>query len=130
MRTYGLILTVCTFLLCGLAGAGAGSGTEKARIINGPINPVQDIFEVTFVGLDGKNIAPRTMLTLEPGDYTLTVDIPAQYTRPAFAQRLVRRNELVDIDLTVEAGQDYSLRGKWNRGSLQEPWELLFEPFD
>src|SRR5690625_7828835 len=108
MRTYGLILTVCTFLLCGLAGA--GSGTEKARIINGPINPVQDIFEVTFVGLDGKNLARRTMLTLEPGDYTLTVDIPAQYTRAAFAQLLVRRHELVAIDLLVGGGQDAKVR--------------------
>lgn len=99
----------------------------KARVVGGPPNPVQYLYEVELTAINGERIIPRDMLTLEPGEYILTARVPAQVTEAAVGQRKRRWAEDVNFDITLEPGRDYSVRVKWNRGNLQKPYELVID---
>lgn len=124
VRTFSA-LALALLLIAPLAAA--TDAPQRSRLVNGPAVPSQDIFTVEFVRIDGERIQPRQMLTLDPGQYTLTVRIPAHYTQPAHGQRLARRDLDVEVEIDVAEGQDYRIRGQWNRGSLAEPWALLID---
>lgn len=124
-----LIAGAVLALLCQAAIA-ANEQPAKARVVGGPPNPVQYLYEVELTAIDGERIIPRDMLTLEPGQYTLTARIPAQVTEPAVGQRKRRWMEDVDFDITLEPGRDYSVRVKWNRSNLQTPYELVIEEIE
>ena len=117
---------LCLIAMSHLAIAANEDG-KTARVIGGPPNPAQYLYEVELTAINGERIIPRDMLTLEPGDYTLTARVPAQVTEPAIGQRRRRRAEEVDFDITLEAGHDYSVRAKWNRNDLEKPYELVVE---
>ncbi|RFF32818.1 hypothetical protein [Wenzhouxiangella sediminis] len=124
-----LISAAALAALCQFAVAANGE-PAKARVVGGPPDPVQYLYEVELTAINGERIIPREMLTLEPGDYTLTARIPAQVTEPAVGQRKRRWDRHVDFDITLEPGRDYSVRVKWNRSSLEKPYELLIEEMD
>lgn len=115
--------------LCQLAIAANGQ-PAKARVVGGPPNPAQYLYGVELTAINGERIIPRDMLTLVPGTYTLTARVPAQVTEAAVGQRKRRSAEDVDFDITLEPGRDYSVRVKWNRSSLQKPYELIIEQID
>lgn len=121
-----LISAAALAALCQFAIAANGE-PAMARVVGGPPNPVQYLYEVELTAINGERIIPRDMLTLEPGDYTLTARVPAQVTEPAVGQRKRRWAEDVDFEITLEPGRDYSVRVKWNRGSLEKPYELVVE---
>ncbi|MEE4302864.1 MAG: hypothetical protein V2J19_01820 [Wenzhouxiangella sp.] len=130
MRSSKILVSAAALAaLCQLAIAANGE-PATARVVGGPPNPVQYLYEVELTAINGKRIIPREMLTLEPGDYTLTARIPAQVTEPAVGQRKRRWDRHVDFDITLEAGRDYSVRVKWNRSNLEKPYELLVEEMD
>lgn len=112
--------------ICHVAIAANGEPAD-ARVIGGPPNFAQYIHEVELTAINGERIAPRDMLTLEPGDYTLTARIPAEVTEAAVAQRRRKWDRHVDFDITLEPGRDYSVRVKWHRGNLEKPYELLVD---
>lgn len=120
-------ITLAAFFQLAFAG---NQAPAKARVVGGPPNPVQYLYEVELTAINGERIIPRDMLTLEPGDYTLTARIPAQVTEPAVGQRKRRWAEDVDFDITLEPGQAYSVRVKWNRQNLKTPYELVIDTYD
>lgn len=110
--------------ICHLAVAANGEPAQ-ARVITGPPNFAQYLYEVELTAINGDNIIPREMLTLEPGHYTLTARVPARFTEPAISQRKRRWDHDVDFEITLEPGRDYSVVVKWNRLSLEQPYELV-----
>lgn len=112
--------------LCQLAIA-ANAEPATARIIGGPPKLAQHVYEVELTAINGERIIPRRMLTLAPGDYTLTARVPARFTEPAVRQRKRLWDEHVDFDITLEPGQDYSVQVKWHRGDLETPYELIVQ---
>lgn len=128
-RSMTILATIALAAVFQLAFAG-NQAPAKARVVGGPPNPVQYIYEVELTAINGERIIPRDMLTLEPGDYTLTARVPARVTEPAVGQRKRRWSEDVNFDITLEAGRDYSVRVQWNRGNLQTPYELVIAELD
>lgn len=128
MTQHSLAIFFAVALAAGFQLAVAGNQTPaQARVLGGPPNPAQYIYEVELAAIDGERIIPRDMLTLEPGDYTLTARIPARVTQPAIGQRKRRWDRHVDFDITLEPGRDYSVRVKWNRSDRQRPYELVVD---
>lgn len=109
-----------------LAIAASGDAV-KARVVGGPPNEVQYLYEVELTAINGERIIPREMLTLEPGDYTLTARVPAHVTEPAVGQHKRRWAEDVNFDITLEPGKDYRVRAKWHRSNFEKPYELVIE---
>lgn len=128
-RSMTILTTAALAAVFQLAFAGS-QAPAKARVVGGPPNPVQYIYEVELTAINGERIIPRDMLTLEPGNYTLTARVPARVTEPAVGQRKRRWSEDVDFDITLESGRDYSVRVQWNRGNLQTPYELVIAELD
>lgn len=115
--------------ICQLATPASGE-PAKARVFGGPPNLAQYIYEIELTAVNGEYIGPRSMLTLESGDYTLTARVPAQLTEPAVGQRKRRFDEEVDFDITLEPGKDYRVRAKWHRNSFEKPYELIIEAIE
>ncbi|MEE4297272.1 MAG: hypothetical protein V2J20_11730 [Wenzhouxiangella sp.] len=100
-------------------------GPDAARISGVPGQFDQDLFPVTFVEIDGRNIQPREHLWLKPGRYEVTVLIQAtDGFRPASTPPGVRRNwdraskaerrAATTIDVELEAGKTYQIRARYN----------------
>lgn len=117
------------FALAALCHSAIATNGEpaKARVFGGPAKQAQYVYEVELIAVDGEYIGPRSMLTLEPGDYTLTARVPAQLTEPAVGQRKRRVDEEVDFDITLEPGKDYRVRAQWHRSDFEKPYELMIE---
>lgn len=105
----------------------ANGEPAKARVVGGPPNEVQYLYEVELTAINGERIIPREMLTLEPGEYTLTARVPARVTEAAVGQHKRRWAEDVNFDITLEPGKDYRVRAKWHRSNLEKPYELVIE---
>jgi hypothetical protein len=105
--------------------AAANDEPDPARVISGPANLAQYLYEVELTAVDGNYIGRRQLLTLEPGDYTLTARIPARFTEAAVGQRKKRWDEEVDFDISLKPGADYGVQVKWNRTNLAKPYELV-----
>lgn len=101
-------------------------GPDAAHITGAPGLRNQDIFEVRFVELNGTNIQPRENLWLEPGSYRIRVLIVADHTRPPM-QRLGRQDEpdYNVIELELEAGKTYHIRGRYNRDNPDQPYSVI-----
>jgi len=125
MRYLLVLLTGTALAATGHLAVAASGESADARVLGGPPNLAQYLYEVELTAINGERIAPRDMLTLEPGDYTLTARIPAQVTEPAIAQRRRKWDRHIDFDITLEPGHDYSVVVKWNRLSLEQPYELV-----
>lgn len=119
-----LLAGIALGALCHLAVAANGE-PEKARVISGPEKLAQYLYEVELTAIDGEYIGSRKMLTLEPGDYTLTARVPARFTQAAVGQRKRRVDEEVDFDITLEPGRHYSVQVKWDRTNIETPYELV-----
>lgn len=119
-----LLAGIALGALCQLAVAANGE-PAKARVISGPDQLAQYVYEVELTAIDGEYIGPRRMLELEPGDYTLTARVPARFTEAAVGQRKRRVDEEVDFDITLEPGRHYSVQVKWQRTNLENPYELV-----
>lgn len=121
------ILTLISSLLIAALAPAEDTETAQARVLGGPPNQAQYLFEVQFTAIDGENIVPRDRLLLDPGTHTLTVRIPAEYTEAAVGQNRRTWSDDVDVEVSVEAGEVYRVRGKWNRSDLEKPYELVVE---
>lgn len=124
MRNTRLLAVFSILLVALLPAAGhadgfktASPGPDAAQISGIPGLPGQDIFEVNFIEINGQNIVPRNTIWLEPGTYTIKVQILAEFRRPP----AYRANSLRDhpghnvIELELEAGKAYQIRGRFNR---------------
>lgn len=130
MKSLGILSA--TFLLLALSHLAIAANGEDAtgRVVSGPPNWAQDLYAAPITAINGEQILPRSMLTLEPGDYVLTARVAAQYTEREIGQDRFPRPEDVDFSITVEPGQDYSVRVQWNRQNLETPYELIVQPYE
>jgi len=93
-------------------------GPDAAQIVGSPGFPNRDLFSVTFLEINGVNLAqPRDVMWLKPGTYQIRVRINALHTRP---HTLVGRSSRDEpghnvIELELEAGKQYYILGRFNR---------------
>lgn len=107
----------------------ARPGPDAAQVSGAPGYPVRDIFEVRFVAINGKEILPRKVIWLEPGTYRIKVAIDARSPRPGIRRPTQRHPgeapEHTEIELEVEAGKTYQVRGRLNRDDRETPYSVI-----
>jgi hypothetical protein len=101
-------------------------GPGAAQIVGAPGFPTRDLFSVVFVEINGQNVSPRNVMWLEPGSYRITVLIEAAQTRPP----QVRRRPVDEpgynvIELELEAGKTYHIRGRYHRDNPDAPYSVI-----
>lgn len=87
-------------------------GPDAAQIVGFPGYPANELYEVTFIMIDGRNIVgDRDVLWLEPGRYEITVR--SKVRRPPGLDwrnpRSRRDTDYNTIELVVEAGKSYHI---------------------
>jgi len=88
---------------------------EDAAVVIGWVGrPARYIYPVEFIAIDGKNIYPREVMRLVPGEYELTVrgfvrNPPGLQSRGRFRQP----DGYNRIEVVVEAGKAYSIGMKY-----------------
>lgn len=108
-------------------------GPEAAQITGSPGRANLDVFPVKFAAVNGRNISPRDVMWLEPGTYTLTVLIRADFTRaPALRFRSLRSraDQHTTIELELEAGKNYHIRARYNRDNRENPYSVILYRVD
>lgn len=104
-------------------------GPDAARLAGSPGKVTDDIFEVRFVEINGENIVSREFLWLEPGTYTVKVTILADMTQPRIRDLDVVRDPQPKgynvIDLELEAGKTYHVRGRYNKDNPEMPFSTI-----
>lgn len=102
-------------------------GAHAAQLSGSPPLRNQDIFAVRFVEINGNNIVPREFMWLEPGTYRIRVAILAAHTRPPQRQLGPRDEdpEQYVIELELEAGKTYQVRGRFNRDNPEQPFSVI-----
>ena len=147
MKSTTLKSTILTGLAClllaGLASPPAQAdpvrtvrpGPDAAQISGSPGRPNQDIFEVRFIEINGQGIPEREFMWLEPGTYQIRVAILALHTRPPQRRLGPPANEPghTVIELELEAGKTYQIRGRYNRDNPEQPYSVILhkvEDFD
>lgn len=133
-------LAILSILLAALLPAAAHAdgfktvspGPDAAQISGIPGLPGQDIFEVNFIEINGQNIVPRNTLWLEPGTYTIKVQILAEFRRPpAYSASWLRDYPGHNvIELELEAGKAYQIRGRFNREGEGAPFSVVLHRVD
>jgi len=131
--TRRILILAMTLLLAGLLPLAAQAdrvktarpGPESAQILGTPGMPPQDIFEVKFIEINGQNISPRNVMWLEPGTYRIMVQIDAALTRPRQYRRPVDEPGYNVIELELEAGKRYHIRGRFHRDDPDRPYSVI-----
>lgn len=96
-------------------------GPNAAQVYGSPGQPAQELFEVKFIGINGRNINARDVLWLEPGNYELKVLIEASFARsspgpgPSFGARRRQPEGYNIIEVELEAGKRYQILARFNR---------------
>jgi hypothetical protein len=91
-------------------------GPHAAQVIGAPGYPTQNLFEVNFIAINGRNVSPREVLWLEPGTYELQVSIFADFARSRPTN--LRRRQPAGyntIELELEAGKQYHILARYHR---------------
>lgn len=100
---------------------------DRAMLVGSPGFPNRDLFAVEFFAVDGKNMPPRDVIWLEPGTHVITVRVPEQFTESVINQRRQKWTDYVDIELELEAGKIYDIRGRYNRTDRDNPYDLVID---
>lgn len=104
----------------------AKPGEDSAMIVGALGRPAQYIYPVEFIEIDGKNIHPREVMWLEPGEYELTVR--AFITNPPGLRSGTRFRESEGhnrITVVVEAGKEYSIGVKYDNSAPTRPFNTV-----
>lgn len=104
----------------------AKPGEDSAMIVGAIGKRAQYIYPVEFIEIDGKNIHPREVMWLEPGEYELTVR--AFITNPPGLRSGVRSRSNEDnnrITVMVEAGKEYSIGVKYDASRPASPYNTV-----
>ena len=104
----------------------AKPGKDSAMIVGALGRPAQYIYPVEFIEIDGKNIHPREVMWLEPGEYELAVR--AFITNPPGLRSGTRFRESEGhnrITVVVEAGKEYSIGVKYDNREPTRPFNTV-----
>lgn len=87
-------------------------GPDAAQLVGFPGYPANDLYEVTFIMIDGQNIVgDRDVLWIEPGRYRVTVRSRVRRP-PGMSWRNPRQRRDTDyntIEIVAEAGKTYQI---------------------
>jgi len=100
-------------------------GAHAAQVNGGPASSVGDIFDVQFIDINGTNIPTREVLWLEPGSYTLRVQVVADHARRTQQFRSNEPRGWNTIEVVVEAGKIYEVRAKFDRQNRRQPYSII-----
>ena len=101
-------------------------GPGAAQVFGSPGKPAQELFPVSIIGINGRNISARDVLWLEPGTYELTVQIQANFPRsglgPGPSLRTQRRQPkgYNTIEVELEPGKRYHILARFSRTRDEE----------
>ena len=103
-------------------------GDEESGMVVGTVGqPAQYIYPVEFIEIDDRNIHPREVMWLKPGEYELTVR--AFVKNPpglrSAATRFPRDEGYNTITLVVEAGKKYSVGMKYDTSEPMSPYHTV-----
>lgn len=120
VKPLAMLLVLLLSVLCSELRASplTSPGDDAAQIVGSPGYLVKNLYRVGFVEIDGENIiGARNMMWLEPGRYTLTVQMFIQ--NPPGGTRTRIRSKRRDsgynkIELVVEAGKRYHVLAKYD----------------
>jgi len=104
----------------------AKPGKDAAMIVGALGRPAQYIYPVDFIEIDGKNIHPREVMWLAPGEYELAVR--AFITNPPGLRSGTRFRESEGhnrITVVVEAGKEYSIGVKYDNSNPTRPFNTV-----
>ena len=138
MKKYSLYTLLCLTLVLALNAEArvptTAPGPEAARLSGSPGKAVSDLFEVRFIEINGERIQPREFIWLKPGSYTVTVTILADTTQPQLRGAAASQDRGPDgynkIDLELEAGKTYQIRGRFNREDPEAPYSVILHRVD
>ena len=92
-------------------------GPDAAQLIGSPGFPGSDLYEVSFIAIDGQTIVgDRDWLWIEPGTYEITVRMKVinpqglSFRRPE--RRMTEGYNKIEID--AEAGKTYHILGQYD----------------
>lgn len=109
-------------------------GPDAARLSGSPGKVTDDLFEVRFIEINGENILPREFVWLEPGTYTVKVTILADMIKPrlrgAGASGDQQAEDYNVIDLVLEAGKTYHVRGRYHKDNRKAPFSTVLHRVD
>ena len=118
-------------VILALAAAGmlavgvAATASQKAQINGSPGFEAGDVFGVQFTAIDGRNIPERDVMWLKPGEYEVTVRIPAKYTAAQVYRRAnIDTDDYATFAVELEPGQTYEVRGRYNRSDRDNPYDV------
>jgi hypothetical protein len=121
----------CIPLVIALLGLGAVAFAEdpqgQAMLVGSPGSPARDLFAIEFTAVDGRNIPARDVLWVDSGTRLITVRVPARFTEPQVQQQRQKWDDYVDIELELEAGKVYELRGRYNRTDRVRPYDIVID---
>lgn len=101
-------------------------GPEAAQIIGSPGWPNRDLFAVKFIEINGQNIPSRDIMWLKPGTYRIKVAILARHTRPPMSYPPSDSDPDYNvIELELEAGKTYHIRGRFNRDNPEAAYSTI-----
>lgn len=122
MRLLAIFLLVCAF------SVSADNPTEgRAMLVGSPAFPARDLFELQFSAINGRNIPQRDVVWVEPGTHRITVRVPRRFTESQINRRRQTWNEFAEIELELEAGKIYELRGRYNRTNRNHPYDIVID---
>jgi hypothetical protein len=105
-------------------------GKDAAQIVGSPGYSIKNLYRVGFVEIDGERlVGARDEMWLEPGRYTLTVDMFIE--NPPGGRHTLMRSNLRDtsgynkIELVVEAGKRYHVLAKYDREREGVPFRTV-----
>ena len=99
---------------------------ESGMVVGSVGRPAQYIYPVEFIEIDDRNIHPREVMWLKPGEYELTVR--GFVTNPPGLRSAgkFRQDEGYNtITLVVEAGKKYSVGMKYDTGEPTSPYHTV-----
>ena len=125
IRHLHILLGLLLIVMVALSGSAFGQfdrlpttkpGPNAAMVTGVPGYKAQDLYEVRFIAINGREINARQVLWLEPGTYEMTVSILADLGSGGSAA--LRRRQAPGfntIELELEAGKQYYILARYHR---------------
>ncbi|NKI35208.1 hypothetical protein HFP89_08515 [Wenzhouxiangella sp. XN79A] len=103
-------------------------GPDAAQLIGSPGFPGSDLYEVSFIAIDGQMIVgDRDWLWIEPGSYEITVRMKVIDPQGLGFRRPERRETegYNTIEIDAEAGRTYHILGRYDASNRPATYSTI-----